>query len=63
MAGGVKIEVPVSHMVPEQISYNITDYSFEEAKEKINNLVDDFNENLYTFEYELICKVTIKLIK
>ena len=63
MSNGIHVDIPVQDLVPECTFDIITEYAFNEAKEKIKGIEADFNENCYTFEYELICRVTIKKIK
>jgi len=60
MSKGIHVDIPVQDLVPGCTFNTITEYAFDEAKEKIKGIDAEFNENCYTFEYELICRVIIK---
>ena len=56
------IDVPIMDIIEEYPSSKAIEDSYDEALRKIKSIKPDFNENLFIFEYEFICRVNINPI-
>ena len=63
MSNGINFNVNIGRYLSEAQLEQITIFAFDSVREKIKAIEPDFNENNYTFAYDFLCNVNIKLIK